>query len=415
MASETVANLLDLLKEVWTENRLNKQFFDGTRWFDKIENVGNKYTIGRQAQVPIETSLPGGTSTFLAAGGTLNAADDLHVDRADYTISYLYQAVDLQVAALNQADGVGDRSTVDAMDQTMVSNVLALRKEANRQSVSNGDALIAECTTTSGSATVNLLSTGYGYHAVRSGWLRPGHVVDIGTTSNETSVASDRTITSVKKDSSDPEIRISGATVTTATGDYVSIANARSGATSNEINGLRTIAGSNSTAIGGLDPDTAGEEFWKPAHVDTTTTVVSQDLLLRLQREVYTETGKWPTYVTTSPKQAADLYALYNSQVRFASDSPNAGNVDSFKWNNLEINSDPDIPDRELYMLTLEDFCLITGGKITKPTWFSDLEGSGGRLRTVQGTTRLADQLVYSFNIACKRRSSQASAIGLTG
>jgi hypothetical protein len=414
LASETVANLLDLLKEVWTQDRLEKQFFDGTRWFDKIEKT-NKYTIGRQAQVPLETSLPGGSSTFLAAGGTLNAADDLHVDRADYTLSYLYQQVDLQVASLNQADSVGARSTVDAMDQTIQSNVLALRKDALRQAVSNGDALIAQCDTTSTTSTVELLATGYGYDAIVRGWLRPGMTVDIGTTANETAVASDRTITSVSESSTDPDIVISGADVATTNSHYISVANARSGATSNEINGLRTIAGSSSTAIGGLDPDTAAENFWKPAHVDTSTTVVSQDLLLTLQRKVYQKTGKWPSYITTSPKQAADLYALYNSQVRFASDSPNAGNVDAFKWNGLEINADPDIPDRELYLLTLEDFLLVTGGKLSKPTWFSDIEGAGGRLRWVQGTTRLSDALAYSANIAIKRRNSHAAAIGLTG
>lgn len=411
--TETLANILDVTKEVWTQDRLEKQFYDGHRWLDRVERT-NKYTIGREAKVPLETSLPGGTTSLSSAGGSLNSADELHVDVANYTIQYIYQQVELQVAAMNQADSVGSRSTIDAVDQTVVSNVLALRKDINRQAVSNGDAIIAACDTGGASTTVELLASGYGYDAIRRGWLRPGVSVDIGSAANETSIAADRTITAVKKSASDPDITISGGTVSTVSGtDFVSIANARSGATSNEINGLRTIVGSTSTAIGGLDPDTAGEEFWQPASVDTTTTLVSLDLLLDLQREVYQETGKWPKYVTTGPKQASELYALFQNQVRFSSDSPSAGNVEGFKWNGIEITLDPDIPDRELYVLDLEAFFVVTGGRIGKPTWMSELAGNS-RLDWVQGSTRFADAVAYPLNIAVKRRNSSAAAIGLT-
>ena len=412
MASETVANLTDLLKEVWTQDRLEKQFYDQVRFADKVEKT-NKYTIGREALVPLETSLPGGTSTLLAAGGTLNAADDLHVDRADYDISYLYQQVSLQVAALNQADSVGARSTVDAVDQSVKSNVLGLRKEFNRQSVSNGDALIAKCLAGAANTTVLLDPALKGAHAIRQGWIRPGHVVDIGTTANEVAVGDAVTVVSVTESDSAPAF-VASASVTETANDYVSIANARAGTTSNETNGLRTIAGSTTTAVGGLDPDTAGEEFWKPAHVDTATTAVSLDLLLTLQRKAYQKTGAFPSYFTTSPKQAAELYAQFQNQVRFASDTTKAGNAHGFEWNGLGVNPDPDIPDEELYMLNIEDFLIVTGGKFSKPTWMSDIEGSGGRLRWTQGNTTFVDALVYPLQIAIKRRNSHASAIGLT-
>ena len=81
MASETVTNLFDLLKEVWTQDRLERQFYNKNQWLDKVEKT-NKYTIGREALVPLEKSLPGGTSTKSHTGGTLNPADPLHVDRA---------------------------------------------------------------------------------------------------------------------------------------------------------------------------------------------------------------------------------------------------------------------------------------------------------------------------------------------
>jgi len=177
--------------------------------------------------------------------------------------------------------------------------------------------------------------------------------------------------------------------------------------------GLRGIVGSDTTTVGGINPTT--NSFWKPALVDSTTTTVSLNLLLDLQRAVYQKTGKWPDYVTTSPKQAADLYALYQTQVRFAGDNPSAGNVDGFKWNGMEVHADPDIPDRELYLLTLSDFLVVTGGKFGKPTWASDIEGAGGRLRWKQGATSFVDAVVYPCQLAIKRRNSSAAAVGLTG
>src|SRR5690606_2880124 len=378
--AESVANLFDLLKEVWTQDRLEKQFYSESRFLDRIEKT-SKYTIGRRAQVPIESSLPGGYTVHAAAGGSLNPADHLHVDRADYELTYHWQQVEIEAGALNQADSVGAHSTVDAADQTITSNVLALRREINRQSVMDGSARIANCDSTSNSTTVNLDPAGYGYDAIVRGWLRPGVAIDIGSAADGDSVAADRIITGVKEDPTDPEITISGAGVSTAQTDFVSIAGARSPSdgTSKEMNGLRQIVGSDSAPVGGLNPSTV--PFWKPASVDTSTTTVSLDLLLDLQRGVYQKTGKWPNYVTTSPKQAADLYALYQNQVRFSGDSTAAGNVDGFRWNGMEVHADPDIPDRELYLLTLSDFLVVTGGKFGKPTWASDIEGAGGRLR----------------------------------
>lgn len=412
MATESVSNLSELLKEVWTQDRLEKQFYSGTRWLDKVEKT-NKYTIGRQAQVPLELSLPGGTTTTLAAGSSaLNAADDLSVDRADYVLSYLYQNCAIEVAAFNQADGPGQRSTVDAADQTITSNVLALRKEANRQAVGNGDALIALTTGTATSAEIELATTGYGFDAIKRGWLRPGMTVDIGTTSSEASVTGDKLITAVEKVAATPSITIESSVTLSGT-TYVSIANNRSGSTSKETSGLRTIVGSASTTIGTLAP--ASVPSWQPATVDTSTTLVSLDLLVDLRNAVYQETGAEPGYVTTSVKQSGELYKLFQSQVRFDGDNPSAGNVSAFSWNGMSVNADPDIPDRELYLLNLSDFFVVTGGKFGKPTWMSEIEGSGGRFRWSQGSTKFVDSIVYPINIAVKRRNASASAIGLTG
>lgn len=411
MATEAVSNLLEMLKEVWTQDRMERQFYDGTRWLDKVEKTA-KYTIGRQAQVPLELSLPGGDSSVPTAGSSaLNAADTLHPDRADYTLTQQWRQVAIEAAALNQADTVGMRSVVDAQDATIKSNVLGMRKNINRQVVSNGDALIAGTLAGAADTTVLLDPAKYGADAIYRGWIRRGMVVDIGTTANEVSVGDAVTVVSVTKSETAPAF-VASASVTETASTFVSVANARLGTTSFECDGLRSIVGSASSTIGTLAPASVPE--WQPAKVDTTTTTVSLDLMLNLQRAIYQETGEYPKYITTSAKQGANLYALFQNQVRFDSDKSAAGNVEGFKWNGFDIAIDPDIPNQELYLLNLPDFLVVTGGQFGKPTWASDIEGAGGQLRWSQGSTKFVDGLYYSLQLGVKRRNSHASAISLT-
>lgn len=407
----TVAAYADVMKEVWTADRLEKQFYDKNPFLDRVEKTSRFHT-GDKAVVPIHKGRSGGYSVKPAAGGALNGADEQQVDRAEYNYTHHYFEVELESAAIEQTDGKA-LSVANVIDTEVTGAVADLRKQITRQAFGNGDALIAQCDTTSSSTTIELLSTGYGYDALERGWLYAGLKVDIGTTANEVAIADGVTITSVNESSSDPDIVVSGSAVSTTSSHYVSIKDARSGTTSYEMNGLRTIAGSTSTAIGGLDPDTAGEEFWKPAHVDTTTTALSLDLLLTMQRKVHQKTGGNPTFVITSLAQQQGFYQLLQNQTRFAGEAKlGAGNVGGVSWNGLTVEAQPDVPTRELYMVTIEDLFLVAppGG----PKWMSDIEGAGGRLRWKQGFTSFVDAVAYRPQLACKRRNSHAAAIGLT-
>lgn len=410
--AQTVATYTDVLKEAWTSDRLEVQFRKKFPLFDKVEKY-QATVIGKQAQVPIHGSRGGGETTLDSAGGALNAADRQRVDQAQYTLSYLYHPIELQTGVLNQGAG-GSQSVGVAMDVEVQGAINNLRQSAMRQFASNGDALIAQAGTTTTSNEVELSTTGFGFDAIVRGWLRVGLQVDIGTTADEESIGGvgGRTITAVEKVAASPSITISGGTVTTSTSHFVSVAEAREGTTSNELNGLRNIV-STTAALGGLDPQTAGEEFWTAAEVNSTDTTVSLDLLLDLQRAIVQETGDPETLVACSLKQRAALYSLFQAQVRFPSDSVSAGH-DMPKWNEMEVLGVPDIVDRELYMLSPANLCTVTG-KIKQPTWMSDIEGAGGRLRWDQGNTGFKDAVVYPLQFAAKRRNSHAAATNLTG
>jgi hypothetical protein len=71
MAGQTVANLANVLKEVWTADSLAKQFYNETPWLDRLEKTP-KYTIGDHASVPLHTGRGGATTVLGSAGGSLN-------------------------------------------------------------------------------------------------------------------------------------------------------------------------------------------------------------------------------------------------------------------------------------------------------------------------------------------------------
>lgn len=411
--AQTVSNLTDVLKEAWTSDRLEKQFYDQNPFLEQVEKL-QATMIGEKALVPIHKGRNTGYTSAAAAGGSLNAAGEQAVDAAEYTLVYHWQQIALQTAALNQT-GSAAQSVVVAKDLEIQGAVNDMRKQCMRQIVTNGDGVLAQCDSGGASTTVELLvdsATAYGYQAIVRGWLYAGLPVDIGTAADSDADVAGEAIVSVSESATDPDI-VMTTSITTTTSDFVTLANPNSATLSSvEMNGLRNIVNT-SGALGGLNPSTAAEAFWKAAARDTTTTVFSLDLGLDLSRAVHQKSGNKPNYVLTSLKQKQNFYSLLQNQARFVTDGKfGAGNVDDVVWNGMTIHAEPDVLDQDWFTLTLEDLGIITGS-IKQPTWASDLEGSGGRLRWGQGTTAFHDAVVYPINFIAKRRNTHAAATGL--
>lgn len=413
MAGQTVSNISTVLKEVWPPGALAKQFYNEFPLLDRLEKT-NRYTIGSQASIPLHTGRGGATTILGSAGGSLNPVSSQKVNKGVYTLAYNWAQIDLQFGVLNQANG-GQTAAIEGKLLEVEGAVDDMRKDVTRQAFGNGDALIAQCTTTTASTTVNLLASGYGYEAIVRGFLRPDQTIDIttpGATDSNVANGSAVQIQSVVESSSAPQIVINGAGVTTTSSHYVKITGSRTGNSAiNEMIGFRSAFGSNSTVVGGVDPATAA--YWKPASVDSTTTAMDLTLPLQLQQAVFQKTGKFPTLAITGIKQLTNLYAQLQSQMRFTGDVVQAGNVQKLNWGTVNIEAYPDASDREWYFVN-EDDLLVAVGEYDSPMWVSDVEGAGGRLRWVQGTTRFDDALVYALGLGIRRRNSGAGAIGLT-
>lgn len=419
--AQTVSNLTDILREAWTSERLEKQFLDEFPFLNRITREAaevSKTKIGEKAIVPIHKGRSGGYTSTTSAGGSLNPADEQKVDAAEYTLIYHWFQTALETGALNQSTG-GQTSAVVAKDLELQGAISDVANQCMRQLATAGDGKVAQCDTGGASTSVELLvdsSTSYGFQALQRGWLYPGLLVDIGPTSDTDGIVGAAEILSIKESSTDPDIII-GTSVSTVSGtDFVYISNPNSATAANpELNGLRNMAGSATSALGGLTPSVAGEEFWQPAKVDTTTTVFSLDLAASLGRAIHQKSGKREGYVLTSLKQEENFYLLLQNQVRFDGEANmGAGNVDGPKWKGMTINAEPFILDQDWYALTLSDLVMITGQGITKPTWASELQGTNKGMQWVPDTTSFRDGVVWPFQLGMKRRNTSASATGLT-
>jgi hypothetical protein len=415
--AQTATSLADVLKDTWTSDRIQKQFYDEHPALERIEQVSGTM-IGQQAQVPIYKGRSGGYVSTGPAGGALNPSDQQRVDQAVYTMVYHWFQCELDVSALNQASGSNVQSVVGSKDLEIEGSVNDMRNQCMRQLATNGDGKVAQCGTGGASTTISLVAspsgTYYGYDALQRGWLYVGLPIDVGTTADTDTLATGAPITAVSEVAGTPTITTATSVTTTKDTHFVYIANPNSTTAANpELNGLRNIV-AQTGALGGLNPATAGEEFWQAAKRDTTTSAFSLDLVLDLQRAVMQKSAKYMTDVWTGLKQQAAFYSLLQNQVRFQGEMKmGAGNVGGLVWNNIVVNGYPDILDSDWYCLTLSDFVRVTGS-ITKPTWASDLEGAGGRLRWRQGNTAFTDGVVYPFQIGIQRRNTHAAATALT-
>jgi hypothetical protein len=415
--SQTPATLASVLKERWTDDQLQQQYMHDDSILRKFQ--ATKATmIGKQAQTPIWNDLnSGGYTTVGSGGGALNAATNQPTSQAVWTLVQQAFPIELEFGTLNQSDG-NMLSVISGKNLEISGALKTLGRQAVRQLVTNGDSIVAQCAT-GNTTTVNLVAspsgTAYGFDAIQRNWLRPGAVVDIGTTADTDALATATAVTAVSESASAPNITVAAGTLSTTAGThFVYIANPNSTTAANpELNGLRNMVAATG-ALGSLNPATAGQEFWQAAGRDTSTTVFSLDLMLSLSRGIKQKSGDPHSETWLGLKQEANFYSLLQAQVRFAGDNGlKAGNVSGVEWGGTTTTAYPDILDSDLWCLTPSDLLWITG-QYTTPKWATDVFGSNNPLQWKAGFTSGQDALIYASQAGLRRRNTQAGATALT-
>lgn len=403
--SQNRTAFLAVLKEVWNSEKVEEQIYQDSPLLTSIERIQPNTQIGKKALIAVHTGRNGGYTAVDPATGSssLNAAGKQGVAQAEYLYTSHWMQVSIETALIEESSSSA-KAIAQVSNVEMNGAINDLRKQMTRQMFSNGDALIAKCGTTTESTTVKLDSTGFGFDAIERGWLYPGLFVDIGTSASQASIAGGREITAVSESESEPSITISGAAVSTTGSDFVSIANARSGATSREMNGLQNLINS-SGVVGGIDP--AEEPEWA-ASVDTTEQSLTLALIYERQRKVFQKSGVEPDWALTSAKQQEALYKLLQSQVRFSGDTGLAtGNVQKLMVGNTAVERQLDCPNRAFYLLSKKDLVAI---RSDGPKWASQTYGGGSApVQYVEGTTRVQGGLNYLMQFGLKRRNSHTA------
>jgi hypothetical protein len=416
--AQSASSLASVLKDAWTSERIQKQFEAENAPLNKIEQFKGTM-IGQQAQVPIYNNRSFAFTSTGAAGGVLNPAQQQQVNQATFSLAYNWFQVALEASALAQATSSGAQAIISAKDLEIQGAVENTRHQMTRMAVTNGDGIVAACATGGASTTVSLVpqaSEGslYGYSSLIRGWVGSQATVDIGTTADTDSLVTASAISAVSLSATAPSITIGSSISTTQGTHFVYIPNPNSATAANaEMNGLRQLVNTTG-AFGGLNPATAGQEFWQAAARDTTTTALSLDLMLGLNRGVMQNSNKGASSVWTSYKQEANFYGLLQNQVRFNGDGNlGAGNVSAPKWNGMEIEAFADVLDTDMFFLTLADLCKVTGGWDAKPMWASDLQGATNGQLWSPGTTQFVDALCYPMQLGANRRNTHAAATAL--
>ena len=400
----TLTSLDAALKETWTSDRLEEQLYQDNPLLDELEKT-TRYNVGAQAITPLHVGRNGGYTALPAAGGTLNTAGEQKLAQAVWNYTHHHQQIKLQGSAI---DGTMNNSVAvaSAVDIEVSGALNDLRKQLSRQAFSSGDALVAQCAVGGPSATINL-NVADGQNALQRGWLFPGLYVDVGTTANEIAIVNGEAITAVSADdAAQPTITVTSS-VSTTTSHYVSVKDSRSGTTSYEMNGLDNIAGSATASLGGINPTT--ETSWKPT-VNSTSTTLTLDVLLSLQRGTYQKTGVNGDMLIFSPLQRQNFYSLLQQQERFVNGRLGAGAVEDTVWNGMKVIAHPDAKNGRVYVISKKNLFILCSGK---PYWQSQVTG-GKALDWIQGEDSYGGKLTYRIQLGTNKRNAHAAVTGLT-
>lgn len=187
------------------------------------------------------------------------------IDNATFKPTQLLGVIHLE-HSLMESTRTNEGAFVRALRFEVESMASNFAVDFDRQIGGNGDGILTACGTTSASTSVVVTDSVY---------LETGMGVDVIVSSDGTTGtgAVGRYVSSI---TSTTVFVISGAAITTDS----TYAVYRAGSRNNEVNGVQNMV-KGSAAFGGLNPATAGQEYWQ-SYIDSTTTTVTEKAFQKL-------------------------------------------------------------------------------------------------------------------------------------
>jgi hypothetical protein len=402
-----------MAKEGWTPDQLEKQFYEGHAFLEKLEKKSPLEVSVRGAVTAAVLGRGGGVSMVPPTGSSsLNKADGPKGGKAIWKMGRIRNAVEFDTAVFKQANG--EPKTIQSeVDLAIEDNLSTMQLQLSRQIALDGSGLICQFKANSSTTTLKLETTGtygLGREVMRNGWLVPGQQIDIGTTTNPVAIAEGVTITAINLSEEEPSITISGSAVTTTTSHYVSLRKSRIGEASYEINGFRAFS-SQTSELGGLNPSTT--PVWKGGFQDTSGGPITRQRVIAGRRKAKTHAfGILPSDAWTSPEQVEALENETFQQVRF--DDPgkqNMGEGENVRIGNLKVEALMESPIGDFTYCNMKYLYAL---RTDAPYWCT--EEFGGKMFLAQpGTTFVYGDQEYFIQTYTTRRNTVSQFIGLEG
>jgi hypothetical protein len=391
------------MKETWLSDSIENSVFTGSPLLDQFTKLTPTGENGDHVSVTVRTGLSGGYSAVGRNGSSeLNEGTNVVTKKAEYVYSHNWFDVIIESAVIDESSSSG-LAVAKAVEVERQGAVDGMKRQLQRGMFSDGSGIICSLADSEG-AKNTFTVTGDGPNALKRGHLYPGLKIDIGTVAAQKSLAGKREITAVSVKAG--TITVDGAAVDTEeTGKFfVSIANAREGAESYEVDGLLAMI-SDTSVYGGIDP--AEVPGWA-AYVDSTEQAVSTSLVYELEDEVFQSSGEESDWCISSAKQIRILSEELQAQVRFnAGDSYNTGKRNGLSTpQGTPIERHFDCPDRLMVMLKKSDLGSVRSKE--GPQW-----ADPDMIRHKPGTTRYQGDMFWRLNTALTRRNTHAAATKL--
>jgi hypothetical protein len=258
------------LKEVYASipsDELN----NATPLYDRIKRVKRPLTDGREFVYALHGRRNQQVGAQPLAGAVVptaaNQAQEGY-DNAKYKPTQMVGAIKIE-HSLMELSRTNEGSFVRALRSEVEAMAENFAVDFNRQLFGDGTGALSVCGVTAASTSVVLAANG-------TAPLEVGMGVDVIVTADGTTStgAVGRYVSSITNTTT---FVISGAAITTDATFSVY----RAGSRTNEVNGLQIIVKA-SGALGGINPSTAGIEYWAAATVDSTTTVPTEVALQKV-------------------------------------------------------------------------------------------------------------------------------------